>query len=132
MIISYSLETRKEIEKRKEILSSKKNKTYKDFTPFDWETNLIETRLIKLFTEMGKRTKFKYFDSIESINRFTETFENFKVLTLHNDELYLIRTNLNDYIKSVNVSVSKFSVLKLKSLFENDFKVVDTINDLNK
>ncbi len=69
---------------------------------------------------------------LESINRFTETFENFKVLTLHNDELYLIRTNLNDYIKSVNVSVSKFSVLKLKSLFENDFKVVDTINDLNK
>ena len=131
MIISYSLETRKEIQKRKEILSSITNKTYKDFTPFDWSKDLIDKSLIRLFVEMGKRTKIQKFDSFESLNEFTETIESFEVLKVHNGKLYLIRTNLNKYIKSINVSGSRFSILKLKSLFENDFVIVDSVNDLS-
>ncbi len=131
MIISYSLETRKEIQKRKEILSSITNKTYKDFTPFDWSKDLIDKSLIRLFVEMGKRTKIQKIDSLESLKEFTETIESFEVLKVHNGKLYLIRTNLNKYIKSINVSGSRFSILKLKSLFENDFRIIDSVDDLN-
>lgn len=92
--------------------------------------NICDSWLYRRLSGVLEIVKKYSFENSRDYDIFIERFNAYRVYTIHNDDEYLIREQLNYYWKSLDSKNRPIPMKKLKDYFQSSINIVEKFRDL--